>query len=144
MLDSSGSHYQTHNLNHVGLRFEYLIMKNFGVGLEYTYALFDAKYQENGNVYTATLTKQRFLGKAYLHFLEDDNTDGYITAGLGSSSTNISTNDPNNKVQQNITILPISIRLGVGFRHFFNQTIGINGEVGIGGPLIQGGISIRL
>jgi hypothetical protein len=141
-LDSFNVHIT--NYNHVGLRFEYLLMKDFGIGLEYTYALVSVKYQQNTSVYTASMSKQRFLGKVYFHFLEDANTDGYVTGGLGSSLTRITTNDPQNKVNENVTLFPLSIRAGIGFRHFFNETFGINGEAGIGGPLIQAGISIKL
>ena len=141
-LDSFNVHIT--NYNHVGLRFEYLIMKDFGIGLEYTYALMNIRYQQNTNIYTASMSKQRFLGKVYFHFLEDADTDAYVTAGLGSSMTLITTNDPKKKVNENVTLLPLSIRGGIGFRHFFNETFGINGEVGIGGPLIQAGISIKL
>jgi len=140
-LDSLNVH--ATNYNHVGLRFEYLLTKKFGVGLEYTYALLSVRYQQNLNNYTANMSKQRFLAKAYYHFWEDGNFDAYITGGVGSSMTGITSNDPRNRVNEDVTLFPISIRGGIGFRYFFNETFGINGEMGIGGPLIQGGISIK-
>jgi hypothetical protein len=133
------------NFNLVGVRMEYLILKNFGVGLEYTYALVDFKYEHNSAIYTGSISKQRFLGKAYFHILEDDaKTDAYITAGLGSTLSKIKSTEPKNNIDQNITLIPVSFRLGVGFRHFFNDYFGFNGEIGIGGPLIQAGLTFKM
>jgi hypothetical protein len=36
------------------------------------------------------------------------------------------------------------MKLAIGVHYYFNETIGINTEVGLGGPLISAGLSVKL
>ncbi len=131
------------NINHIGARFEYMVWSQIGLGLEYTYALLSIDYQgKNGKYYTAGVSKQRFLGKFNYHFATSEKLDPYLTAGIGYSNTNVFSNEPGVK-STSVTTIPIALRVGIGLRYFFTETIGINAEVGLGGPLMQAGMSFK-
>jgi opacity protein-like surface antigen len=146
------------NLNHIGGKFEYMINDNIGLGLEYTYAAVSAKYNyvrnytnnnQNFTVlesYNAKLTKQRLLVRVNFHFNTTEKLDVYGTAGLGYKKSQLKTDNLYNTLEvisfnTSINLVPISIRGGIGMRYFFTQNIGINAELGIGGPLIQAGLT---
>jgi hypothetical protein len=39
--------------------------------------------------------------------------------------------------------LPFSVRVCLGGRYFFNENYGLVGEIGLGGALLRGGLSIK-
>jgi outer membrane protein W len=150
------------NLNHIGGKFEYMISDNIGIGLEYTYASVKAKYKEenttvNGfgssvttiNHYTVQLYKQRILGRINFHFATTKQVDPYATIGFGYKVSLLKSNNPNdaesisafNKNFSNL--LPVAIRFGVGLRYFITPNFGLNVEAGIGGPSVQGGVTVK-
>lgn len=148
------------NLNHLGFKFEYMLNKMIGLGLEYTYASVTAKYVETNSVYnnntnmyenqnfnyTVGINKQRLLAKINIHFATSKFLDPYATGGIGYKQTNVYSNNINdqqsvNDVDNALNILPVAFRLGIGMRYYFIKNLGIGVEAGIGGPLIQAGIS---
>ena len=131
------------NLNHLGGKFEYMVWDKIGLGVEYTYAALTLTYQgSSGKFYTAGVSKQRFLAKFNYHFATSLRLDPYLTSGIGYSNSKVFTNEPGN-AGESITFIPVAFRTGIGMRYFFTEMVGVNAEVGLGGPLIQGGISFK-
>jgi opacity protein-like surface antigen len=132
------------NYNHVGARVEYMVWDEVGLGLEYTRALLAAKYQaSNGQYYSALIIKQRILAKFNYHFSTTETLDPYLTAGIGYTITQVGSNQPGVK-NEGVNIIPVASRIGIGLRYFFTKSFAINVEVGLGGPLMQAGISYKL
>lgn len=148
------------NLNHLGGKFEYMLNKVVGLGLEYTYASVNAKYNETRTVnvggvnqlqttnYTASITKQRILAKVNIHFATSKYLDPYATGGIGYKGVLAKTDNPyevqdTQDLNQLLNILPISFRLGIGLRYYFIKNLGVGIEAGLGGPIIQGGLSLK-
>jgi len=150
------------NLNHIGGKLEYMISDNIGIGLEYTYASVKAKYKEENttvnsfgssvttiNHYTVQLYKQRILGRINFHFATTKQLDPYATIGFGYKVSLLKSNNPNdaesisafNKNFSNL--LPVAIRFGVGLRYFITPNFGLNVEAGVGGPSVQGGVTVK-
>lgn len=150
------------NLNHIGGKFEYMINEKIGLGIEYTYAAVTAEYTEQytkvnsigqsvttTDNYKVTLYKQRILGRMNFHFATTKQLDPYATVGFGYKVSLLKSTDPNdaetistfNKSFANL--LPIAIRFGVGLRYFITPNFGLNVEAGIGGPSVQGGVTVK-
>ena len=146
------------NLNHIGAKFEYMVTEDIGLGLEYTFAsVYMNYYNENTTTnglivkgfYDASLTKQRILGRVNFHYATTAHFDPYASIGAGYKKSVLKTNNPfgielvdtfNAGI---LNAFPVSFRLGVGLRYFFNNNIGLNIEAGIGGPLVQGGLTVK-
>lgn len=132
------------NINHIGGRVEYLIFDQIGVGIEYTYALFHFTHQGyNAKYYTAGVKKQRILAKFNFHLATTPNIDPYLTAGIGYTNSQLFSEDPTLE-SEDVNLVPVASRLGIGLRYFFTDMVGINFEAGLGGPLIQVGLSLKL
>lgn len=132
------------NYNHFGGKVEYMFRDHIGLGLEYTYALLAIDYQgKNAKYYTIGVSRQRTLAKFNYHFATTQKWDPYLTGGVGYSNTQVYTNEPGIK-SETVNKIPISSRIGIGFRYFIRQKFGINMEIGLGGPLMQVGLSFKL
>lgn len=151
------------NLTFLGLNGEYLINNNTGLGVEYTRASCDFDYSDNQKHYTGNFSKTRILLK-YNHYNHDEfkKISTYYSFGAGCKLLQMQTNEPiqreyqflvadfllkmmgapNPKVQDPFSIL--SIKAACGIRYFFNNHLGLNVELGLGGPLIQVGISGKI
>lgn len=143
--DSIQSGSTVHNYNQFGGKIEYMLNDKIGIGLEGTYALATVDYQANNlQFYTAGISKYRILGKMNYHFATTANIDPYLTWGAGYKNTKIYSNEPGDNRKITVNIVPVAFRVGIGMRYFFTDAVGVNAEVGLGGPLMQAGISIRL
>lgn len=142
--DSLGNNNQVSNLNHFGGKVEIMLSDKIGVGLEGTWASATARYKgNNGQIYTAGIDKIRILAKFNFHFATSEKIDPYLTGGIGFKNTKIYTNEPSAVNDISFNIVPVAFRIGIGMRYFFTDIIGVNAEVGIGGPLMQGGLSLK-
>ncbi|MEQ1734740.1 MAG: outer membrane beta-barrel protein [Bacteroidia bacterium] len=142
------------NLNHICGKAEYMVTDKVSVGLEYTYAQVAFSYEDYANngsstviTYNDLIVKQRALINMGIHFGESDKFDPYMAFGVGYKGLSYRTSNPSlNDLRDAIDAykaIPVAIRIGGGFRYFFTENIGVNAEVGIGGPLVQGGISVK-
>jgi opacity protein-like surface antigen len=143
------------NYNHVGGKFEYMINDIVGMGVDYTYAkvvyTYTDSYYVNGqslpkyDMFTESLTKQRFLLRVNIHFATTRELDPYATAGFGYKQTVFKTNNPNNYNYDMsfFNAFPVAFMLGAGLRWFFTDNIGVCVEAGIGGPAVQGGLCAK-
>jgi hypothetical protein len=147
------------NINHIGGKFEYMVNDIIGIGLEYSYAGVFMKYNsnyteiENGvlitkrGLFDASLTKQRILGKVNFHFETSKKLDSYATIGIGYKTSILKSNNLDDALAVAVfnssfsNFIPVAIRMGAGLRFFFTKNIGLNIEAGIGGPLVQAGLS---
>ena len=120
---------------------------------------------------TDNLIKQRALIKINFHFATTKYFDAYTTLGLGYKNVreknDVKTNDHlitdrtidyyhehkpvivfnptrNSAINNLLMYQPIAIRIGVGLRYYFIKNLGVGIEAGIGGPIIQGGLSLKL
>ena len=163
VIAESGENVGVTNINHLGIKAEYMVTKMIGIGVDYTYASVIAKYTETNSVYnsntglysnqtnnyTASITKQRILAKINIHFATSKYLDPYAVGGIGYKNSVVRSdniNDQQNVSDLNNSILnafPVSFRLGIGLRYYFIKNLGIAVEAGVGGPLIQGGLSLK-
>lgn len=143
-LDSLGNNNQVRNLNHFGGKFEIMLTDKMGVGLEGTWASATVRYKGNyGQIYTAGIDKFRILAKMNFHFATSEKVDPYLTWGFGYKNTKVYTNEPGAVNDVVLNIVPVAFRIGIGMRYFFTDVIGVNAEVGLGGPMMQGGLSLK-
>jgi outer membrane protein W len=141
--DSLGA--TAHNYNQFGAKVEYMVSDKIGVGLEGTYALATVDYRGNNlHYYTAGMSKVRVLAKVNYHFATSEHIDPYLTWGAGYKNTNIYTNEPADVKKVSVNLVPVAFRVGIGMRYFFNDIVGVNAEVGLGGPMVQAGVSFKL
>lgn len=42
------------------------------------------------------------------------------------------------------TLIPVSARICTGLRYYFSPNVGVNMELGLGGPMISAGISCKI
>lgn len=142
--DSLGNNNQVRNLNHFGGKFEIMLNDKIGVGLEGTWASATVRYMgNNGLIYTAGIDKFRILAKMNFHFATSESLDPFLTWGLGYKNTKVYTNEPSAVNDVSLNIVPVAFRVGIGMRYFFTDMIGVNAEVGLGGPMMQGGLSLK-
>ena len=141
-VSNSGS--SVKNLNHIGGRAEFMISDQVGLGVEFTFANASISYNDSANLnqYTLGIRKYRILGKMNYHFATTESIDPYFTIGAGLKKTTFYDNGTNNN-EFSFNLVPVAIRFGVGVRYFFNDFIGLNAEVGLGGPLMQVGVSVK-
>ena len=136
-----------HNYQQWGLNYEYMVNEQLGFGVEYTYALASFDYLYGATKYsTIGLRKQRILGKMSLHFARSSRKwDPYLNVGIGYSTLKMydQASAKTINLSDSSAIVPLAIRVGFGFRYFFNDFLGINAEVGIGGPIAHVGLSFR-
>lgn len=139
-----------------GLRAEYMIADNFGIGVDFIYNSTNLvgtidSLNNDGTVhstYDGKLFTQRYrvhLRMNY-HFVQTDALDAYVGFGLGTNTRRIGFNTeyPNyDGFSATGALIPISGRLALGMRYYFTENIGANVELGIGGPVMSGGLSLK-
>lgn len=99
--------------------------------------------------YTLKLPRYRFMANVNFHLLKEYSaSDLYISLGLGINrlKPQLYLND------QSIVILnryigfislPVAYRISLGYSYHVIPSIGIFGELGVGGPIFSGGITAR-
>ncbi len=139
-INGNANEFAVHN--HLGGKFEYMVNKSIGLEIDYNCASATAK-----GSYTSKIVTHRMLAKINIHFSTSKYLDPYATGGIGYENSLASSEHPNeqekvaeinNEIQN---ILPISYRLGLGLRYYFIKNLGICVEAGIGGPILQAGLS---
>lgn len=145
-------------LGPMGLRAEYMLADKFGLGVDFIYNstsidLARDSFDNSGNFYktytgTGSMNRIRVQLRFNYHFVSTDNLDAYFGVGAGSNTriwktkSNDPTYDFNEKTKG--TLLPVSMRIAVGMRYYFIPNLGLNAEIGLGGPLISAGLSFKI
>ncbi len=163
-LDSTNTISSTGGLIPLGIKAEYMVSSRFGVGIDFNHAntglnLHVLDTATVGTYYDIGLKmpRNRILATGNYHFGNGKKSDWYGTLGLGvilsTPKLSIGSNDPainNPDVQAAIDQAKkrvgtgFSYRLALGWRYFFTPNIGLNLETGIGGPMLKGGISVKI
>lgn len=152
--DTSNFNYRSTGFGPIGLRFEYMVADKIGVGVDFNYLTngFEYDYILDNTTYTVAYkkTKLRVMARLNYHFVQTEQVDTYVGFGAGYkqrinafSSTN--PDDIENDLESSLQLLPVSARICIGTRFFFTDNLGINLELGAGGgPLLSGGVSVKL
>jgi len=133
------------NTNHYGGRFELMIDEKIGLGGEFTYADASLNYQSgtNGNWEKVGVSKIRILGRLNYHFGTTEKVDPYLALGAGYKKTTIY-DTGHTDLNETINLFPVSFKFAFGMRVYFDDLIGLNAEIGIGGPLISAGFTLKI
>lgn len=137
----------------IGARAEYMLTRHIGVGgdIGYDYAMYRViKDFSPRHYYKVISHRVSLLARANYHFGKDDDVDWYVGGGLGYKATwfDVSSSDLN--VGRLKTILnenkdkAFIYRVAVGGHYFLSDDIGLNYEIGYGGPIFTIGFSTRL
>lgn len=147
-------------LGPAGVRLEYMVGDNIGLGVDVIYNSLGLNYSydslnSDGSLYRtytgkATMTRLRVQARFNFHFkISNPDLDAYFGVGAGSNSRfwSITSSNPDeysgDDVKGSGALLPVSFRVCTGMRYFFTDNIGLNIEIGAGGPVISGGLSLR-
>jgi hypothetical protein len=140
-------------LGPVGIRGEYLVSDKFGIGLDIHYQQSVADYNQASNSsnnpviynYNFKTTKIAIMPSFNFHFLEEDAMDLYmqLAAGYGNREFKFTSTEPGYTMPVIKGLVPVAFRIAVGYRYFFTENLGINMAVGLGGPLVSGGLSLK-
>lgn len=144
-------------LGPLGVRAEYMLADKFGLGIDFIYNSLssDITYDSLNNdqtLYrtyhgTASMQRIRVQLRFNYHFVSTEKLDVYTGIGAGTNTRiwKVKSTDPGYKFNSIATgtLLPMSMRLAVGMRYFFIPNLGVNAEIGIGGPLVSVGISAK-
>ena len=146
-------------LGPMGLRAEYMLADKFGLGIDLIYNSFmlgltyDSLNTDNTlyRRYQGELAMKRIRVQLRFnyHFVSTNKMDAYVGIGAGSNTRiwSVTNTDPNyqfEKGQISGTLLPFSMRAAVGLRYYFIPNLGLNAEIGIGGPLVSAGVSVKI
>ena len=138
----------------VGGRVEYMIANRFGMGIDVIYKQitgdFTAQDTTTSTIYTyqGVVTRTRIQVRFNYHLMAStDKWDVYVGMATGTNSRKVvlsSIDDPKQELTfNNFQFLPFSARVAFGLRYYFANNFGFNAELGLGGPLVTAGISIK-
>ena len=154
----------------LGVEFDYKIVDWFSIGVDASYRFgqieFDildstfytdindrwdvdlSEYADPFGHYEMKIPRFRAMVKANFHVLPaESRADLYFTAGVGynRAKPRLFLND--NEIKFVNTIgkfsLPVAYRTSVGYSYHFMNNLGVFAEVGLGGPIVSGGITAR-
>ncbi len=142
-----------------GLRTEFFLNNWFGIGVDAIYSGSSVSYDrrdsivdgvEYTNSYERKMSRVRIQARFNFHFpVKNKRLDMYGGIGIGSNAKYRTTfvngvkTDDKSGFWDRFPTFPISMRTCWGFRYYFSKFVGMNFEVGIGGPLISTGVSSR-
>ncbi|MFZ9658589.1 MAG: hypothetical protein ACO29Z_07905 [Crocinitomicaceae bacterium] len=143
-----------------GLRLMYMIGDDVSVGLDFIYTQASARYakvdtsffnnQWNYVTNNYQISKQRFRPQfrfdIHLGSL-NPNLDQYIGLAVGGNMRwrKVYVNDTLVSTQPNALdfVIPVSFRVCYGFQYLINYNLALSSEIGLGGPIFQGGLTYR-
>ncbi|RYM30780.1 hypothetical protein ERX46_17010 [Brumimicrobium glaciale] len=139
----------------LGVRGEYMIADQFGVGLDIGFSNTKISYEEksyanesNNYEYNFDTRKIGVMATFNYHFVKNsDNFDAYVMAGAGygNRTFNYTSTEPGYEIATFSSPFPIAARIGVGMRYFFSENFGASLAMGFGqGGLLNAGISLKL
>lgn len=144
-----------------GFRYSYMFSDALSIGIDLMYNTLNEKYRTSQDVFMnnawTTFNKNMLISTQRLrlqvrmnfHFLASNAmSDSYLGVGFGTNRK-WKKIIMNGKVIEELSgseaiLFPFSLRVCYGYRYFFNYNWGINGEVGLGGPLLSVGLSYKI
>jgi hypothetical protein len=144
-----------------GFRYSYMFSDALSIGIDLMYNTLNEKYRTSQDVFMnnawTTINKNMLISTQGLrvqvrmnfHFLASNAmSDSYLGVGFGTNNKWKKISENGNVIEKisgsEAVIFPFSLRLCYGYRYFFNYNWGINGEVGLGGPLLSLGLSYKI
>ncbi len=159
--NSGATNFKAGGIGPAGLRVEYMIADRIGLGVDVIYnsnsssfTSIDSIYNGNtGATETNSLEYKMQRVRAQLRFnyhfnITNPALDSYIGVGAGTNNRFRSTLENGVDITDNdglsdFTLVPFSLRIAAGLRYYFTDNIGLNTEIGLGGPLVSAGLSIK-
>lgn len=156
--------FKAKGLGPMGLRAEYMVADRIGVGVDFIYNSNTISYTATDSVYnnsTSTwsterkeyervMNRIRVQARFNFHFnVSNPDLDAYFGVGAGTNNRYRKYYEEGKEVTDdfkgsgNLTLLPVSFRVCTGMRYYFSENIGVNAEIGLGGPLVSAGMSFR-
>ncbi|MDX1652504.1 MAG: outer membrane beta-barrel protein [Brumimicrobium sp.] len=144
-----------------GLRAEYMVSDRIGLGFDIIYNSLYSSFTDvdttgvdgSGNYITQTyeyeyrMQRLRAQVRINYHFdISNPQFDSYIGLGAGTNNRFRTTTENGVEVDGDLsdfTLIPFSMRFCAGARYYFTDNIGLNMEIGLGGPVLSGGISFK-
>jgi len=131
----------------LGVRVGYMVSDRISIGIDANYTTTSIAYKDGQYDYQVSSARLKAMARFEFHFGNSSNFDFYMPVGAGikNSKFSLTSNDPNYKEAKLKGILiPISFKIGIGGRYYFNDMIGIGLELGLGGgSLLQGGLALK-
>jgi len=163
-VNTSSVDFRASGLGPAGLRFEYMISERVGIGADIIYnsniiTLTDVDTIPSGMPNARSIVRneneyimQRFRSQIRLNYhfdISSPDFDSYIGVGAGTNNRfrktlEIGVDITENDGLSNFTLFPVSVRIALGARYYFTNNIGLNLEIGLGGPVLSAGLSIKL
>ena len=143
-----------------GLRLMYMIGDDVSIGLDLIYTQASASYTKlDSSFYNSQwnyisnsylISKQRFRPQFRfdLHLgSQNTNFDQYIGMAIGGNLRwrQFYINDELINTQPNVfdIVIPVSLRICYGFQYLINYNLALSSEIGLGGPILQAGLTYR-
>jgi len=144
-ISNSNNLSSVRNTNHLGGKVEFMLTDEIGLGGEFTWADASIRYQSTttGLYETAGVNKIRILARFNYHFAATRTIDPYGSIGLGYKRTTLYDSSVNG-INETFNLIPISFKMAVGMRVYLTDLVGLNFELGLGGPLLTGGLNIKI
>ena len=169
----NGLNSSLHSFGPCGLRAEYLISNNVGVGFDFIYNSYNLTYTREESIYNGNIDKWiteytpveksmkrfRFQFRYNYHFdSSNPNFDWYYGIGVGSNSriyknkengietpvNQTNTTTDTTIIKTNNKVFPISARFCGGLNYFFYPQFAVGCEIGFGGPLFSLSLSYKI
>jgi len=144
------------------LQGEYFLTDKVGIATSFNASYYVDQYNYEVSIYDgntnqlhtqsyysreSTFRYRIYVGPNF-HVIRTDVFDSYFgfKAGIKKSSRNFTTNDPDHYYGYNYGgfELPVGLRINYGMRFFINEQIAFNAEFGIGGPIVNFGLSYKI
>lgn len=161
--NEGATNFKAGGIGPAGLRVEYMLADRIGLGVDVIYNSNTSSFTSVDSVYNGstdtwstetnsleyTMQRVRAQVRFNYHFdISTPNLDSYIGVGAGTNNRFRKTLENGVDITENdgisnFTLLPFSMRFAAGMRYYFTDNIGLNMEIGIGGPVISGGLSVK-
>lgn len=144
-----------------GIRVGYMLADQFEIGVDAIFngysvtGTYDSTYYnevtQQYDVRTidtkGVMNRVRIQARFNYHYdVSSPNLDVYMGFGAGTNNRFYKYFENGSEVPDEdteFTLLPVSFRFAAGTRFYFTENIGMNVELGIGGPVISGGLSVK-
>lgn len=139
----------------LGVQGEYMLTKNFGISMDLIANQWSAQWREisfDNQISQSSVSLFRFRGLLGLNYHVDDleneklNLYGGFAMGYNYRRLNVKLSEMSNASQfwESNLSFPLAFRMRAGLRYFLNENIGLNVELGAGGPIMRFGVTFRI
>jgi hypothetical protein len=153
---NNSENFKASSIGPLGGRVEYMISDKLGIGVDFIYKNSNFSWFQTDSAtaiseaHKLTTTRLRPQLRFNLHMpSSNESLDTYFGFGIGLNIRKA--NYLINGVSQtsdlplpNFALIPFSARAAFGIRYFFIPNLGANVEIGIGGPIISGGLTVKI